>query len=278
MIDIGRITVNLKRTDEDTWSSPDSSRIDYPVEGNSVYFEVEDASFWFQHRNDCILSAIKRYPPPGPIFDIGGGNGFVAKAMADAGFPAILVEPGAMGIVNARRRGLTPVIQSTLEGAKFREASLPAIGLFDVLEHIDDDLGFLRLAHCLAIPSGMIYVTVPAHNWLWSHEDAAAGHFRRYRLDALHRLLQKSGWEPVFATYFFSFLPLPILLLRCLPYYLGIRYSNEVDAKKTLVASQHENSLWRFFRPIFGWEKGRCSAGKKIPLGASCLVVGRRAS
>ena len=53
--------------------------ISYPADGNEACFEIEDQSFWFQHRNDCIRELVRNFPPrgKGPIFDVGGGNGFL---------------------------------------------------------------------------------------------------------------------------------------------------------------------------------------------------------
>ena len=35
--------------------------------------------FWFRHRNDCIRELVRNFQPKGkvPIFDVGGGNGFL---------------------------------------------------------------------------------------------------------------------------------------------------------------------------------------------------------
>ena len=66
----------------------------YPDQGNAFCFQVEDHSFWFQHRNACILAVMSRLPPGGVLFAIGGGNGFVARALVAAGLPAVVVEPG----------------------------------------------------------------------------------------------------------------------------------------------------------------------------------------
>ena len=41
-----------------------------------------------------------------PLFDIGGGNGFVANYLSKKGFETILVEPGIDGCINGRERGL----------------------------------------------------------------------------------------------------------------------------------------------------------------------------
>ena len=80
---------------------------------------------------------VERFRPQGTIVDIGGGNGFVAGKLVQAGFPTVVVEPGETGARNAARRGVTTVICATLEAAHFRAASVPAACVFDVLEHIE---------------------------------------------------------------------------------------------------------------------------------------------
>lgn len=117
MIDLTTISSNLQQTSDGIWRSRSSSSISYPDWGNEACFQVEDASFWFRHRNACILEAVQQFPPPGPVFDIGGGNGFVAKGMQDAGIDVVLVEPGEAGAVNAQRRGIRSVICATLADA-----------------------------------------------------------------------------------------------------------------------------------------------------------------
>lgn len=50
----------------------------------------------------------------------------------------------------------------------------------DVLEHIEDDRGELKLAAAHLRPGGRTIVLSPAHQWLFTPFDAAIGHFRRY--------------------------------------------------------------------------------------------------
>ncbi|MDA7629059.1 hypothetical protein N8843_10560, partial [Verrucomicrobia bacterium] len=69
---------------------------------------------------------------------------------------AVLVEPGPAGAMNANHRGVKTVIQSTLEDAGFAPDSLPSAGLFDVVEHIDNDVDFLRLIHSYLQPQGTL--------------------------------------------------------------------------------------------------------------------------
>ncbi len=61
------------------WYSDLCGDVSYPVEGNEACFQIEDESFWFKHRNDCICEVVSQFPPTnkGPIFDVGGVNVFV---------------------------------------------------------------------------------------------------------------------------------------------------------------------------------------------------------
>src|SRR6266568_177231 len=116
----------------------------YPIDGNEACLPVEEESFWFAHRNRAILAALRRFPPAdGPIFDLGAGNGYVAAALERAGFPVIAIEPNRAGAANAVARHVTNVVCGGLPSTAFRPATAGAIGLFDVLEHVEDDRAFL---------------------------------------------------------------------------------------------------------------------------------------
>jgi SAM-dependent methyltransferase len=182
--------------------SANPSRVSYPQDGNSLCFAVEDSSFWFRHRNQCILEVMKRFSPRGTVYDVGGGNGYVARALQDAGLDVVLVEPGADGVQNALKRGVRKVVHGTLDDVEVLPGSVAAVCMFDVIEHIANDLGFLQGIHRLMEPRGRIYITVPAYGWLWSHEDCAAGHARRYTLRTLCQTLYAAGYEMEFDTYF----------------------------------------------------------------------------
>jgi SAM-dependent methyltransferase len=221
--DLSTLAPGLTRDDDGIWRARGPSAIDYPDEANAFCFAVEEQSFWFNYRNRFIVEAVKRFPPDGPIADVGGGNGYVALGLKRAGFPAFVIEPGAAGAKNARSRGLDPVVCATLSDAGFLAGTLAAVGLFDVVEHIADAREFLTSARRLLKPGGRLYVTVPAFDLLWSSEDELVGHHRRYSIGSLTETLATSGFAIEYATYFFSPLALPLFLLRTLPSRLGWR-------------------------------------------------------
>jgi SAM-dependent methyltransferase len=278
LMQMKKINSKLRLGDDGVFYAGEVGKISYPEEGNQACFQIEDQSFWFRHRNDCIRELVRNFPPRGngAIFDVGGGNGFVAKGLMDAGWDVVLVEPGPSGARNAKKRGLEHVICGTTHSAGFKNGSLPAIGVFDVVEHIEDDLGFLLHLRDLLKPGGMLYLTVPAYNFLWSHEDVNAGHFRRYTLGAMEKKLIQAGLNPVFGTCIFGFLPLPVFLFRTLPYRLGLARAGSAGKELGRDHSQKQGLLGLLLANSFESESNKIRAGKSLGFGGSCLLAARK--
>ena len=196
----------------------------------------------------------------------------MALAIEKAGWDVALVEPGVQGALNAQNRGLSTVINSTFENAGFKRESIPAIGLFDVVEHIEDDLGFLKEIRATLTKTGRLYLTVPAFNFLWSEEDVVAGHFRRYSSEAISKTLQRSGFRLDFLTHIFLPLPIPILLLRVLPTKLGLR--NGIDWEKERNRHSKPAGLsTRWIDKVLSIETDVLRKGYSIPFGGSILAL-----
>lgn len=257
----------------------ETKAISYPEDGNEACFDLEDRSFWFRHRNACIVEMARNFPPEGRglIFDVGGGNGFVAKGLMDAGWNVVLVEPGPVGARNSKKRGLPHVICATTHSAGFESVTLPAIGVFDVVEHIEDDLGFLRHLWDLLMPGGMLYLTVPSFQVLWSQEDIDAGHFRRYSLKQMEQRLVQAGFEVAYSTYIFQWLVVPVGLFRMLPYRLGLIGKDKSDSAK--VQRDHvlkEGLASKMISKLLCWELEKIEKRGVFPFGGSCMVAARK--
>ena len=101
MITISEFVHDLKFQDG-IWQSLTTGEISYPDNGNNACYEIEDQSFWFKNRNKIVFEVIKKYSISGPIFDVGGGNGYVSNYLDKSGFETVLVEPGIDDCLNAR--------------------------------------------------------------------------------------------------------------------------------------------------------------------------------
>lgn len=236
--------------------------IAYPPEASNIYFEIEDNSFWFKHRNKVIANFVKKYLKRGVLTDVGGGNGVVAKFLQSLGVPTILIEPNYLACKNARQRGLTDVYCAKLQD--FANNSFEAVGLFDVLEHIKDDAVFLINAKKRLQENGLIFITVPAYQWLWSSEDVVANHVQRYNHQRLIKVLNTAGFEIVDYTYFFQILVLSILLFRK---FFGFRKLSNPQADH-----HHHSAIINWFLT----RESRAVLNHRLNWGASLLVVARR--
>ena len=273
VLDISKLSLNVEMKENGIWFSKKQTSVHYPEEGNERCQQIEENSFWFKHRNNCITTIMKHYPPPGPIFDIGGGNGFVALAIQKAGHHVIMVEPGISGARYARKRGIDSVICSTIENVGFAENSLAAVGLFDVIEHIPADINFLRTIRRALGPHGRLYLTAPAYQFLWSADDEYACHFRRYSMKTLLARLEEGGFSPEYSTYFFSFLPVPIFLCRTVLSKLGLSEKRLEQERRVHECSGRisETALnWLLRKELTVLEHKR-----RLLFGSSCLVVAK---
>jgi SAM-dependent methyltransferase len=275
MTKILELAGNLRPDSTGIWASGDRVELSYPQEGNRQCFQIEDKSFWFKHRNNCIIAALKLYPPSGPVLDVGGGNGFVTRRMLDEGFQAALLEPGPTGAFNAKTaRQIPDVLCSTLEDCGFPGDSLSAVALFDVLEHIEDDRAFLAAVHACLEAGGHLYLTVPAFDWLWSLSDTSAGHYRRYHPRKLVDLLS-DRFDVLFVTCFFRALTLPILALRAAPFRLGFGRRRQVLGTETEHGSSGGLAVGVVER-LLSPESGQIASGRSKGWGSSCLCIARK--
>jgi SAM-dependent methyltransferase len=276
MIDISSLAPGLRATEPGVWVADPRGEVPFSADAHAGCFALEDESFWFRHRNAVLLETLATFPPPGALFDVGGGNGYVTRALLEAGYEAVLVEPGPEGVRNARSRGISPIICSTLEHAGFGHGVLPAAGLFDVLEHVADDAKLMRSLRQMLRADGRVYVAVPALEWLWSDADAGAGHYRRYARTSLLSLLEETGFRVEYMTFFFSYLVAPILLLRTLP--SRLRRRERRLSLQELAEREHRRSAWLTRSLLERFTRLECTAIRArrfLPLGSSLLAVAR---
>lgn len=257
------------------WRSARAAPVAYPEGDHATCFALEDESFWFRHRNRCILAAVRRFAPSGFVLDVGGGNGYVSRALIDAGYQAVVMEPGPEGARNAfRGRQIPDVICATLEDAALHSGVVPAVGMFDVLEHIEDDRAVVAQLHRILKPQGEVFLTVPSFNWLWSGSDVSAMHYRRYSQKTLTAVFQ-DHFEIVYMTALFERLVPAFFMARTVPYALGLqrnRSDRQFEAEHKAGGAAGGSLIDR----LLAHEVTRIERGVSQRWGSTLLLVARR--
>ena len=234
---------------------------------------LEAGNFWFRARNELILWALDRFfPQAQTMIEIGCGTGFVLKALEDSRPNGALVgtEIHVKGLEVAKRRvtARTELVQLDAGSLPFRD-EFDVAGVFDVIEHIDDDERVLReIAKALKAGGGLL-VSVPHHAFLWSEIDEVSRHVRRYSKSELIDKLRRAGFEIVLVTSFSSLL-LPLMVLSRRVY----RGTGEELLFRQFLIPRWMNFL---LEKILGFERFLIKSGVTFPFGGSLFLVARKA-
>lgn len=245
---------------------------DYPQETYADWRTYEShLGYWFRPRGHLIAWALHRHAPGARSFlDAGCGAGSVLESIR-ATNPGIELtgadaSPGALKLLRARVSGVR-TLQMDAGRIPFRD-EFDAVGSFDVIEHLEDDLAAVTELAAAVRPGGAVLITVPQHHWLWSAEDEAGGHKRRYRRGELKAVIERSGLELEWITsYVFSLLPLMALVrLR----------RRKISAEIALEQARRPAPGARILEAVLRAEVGLTMRGVSWPAGGSLLAVARR--
>lgn len=165
--------------------------------------DLEADHWWFAGRRHVIESALRfaSLPVGARILDAGCGSGgnlpMLARHGRVWGFER---DPEARAVAVARR--IATIADGSLpHEIPFAPTTFDAIGLFDVLEHLEHPVESLRALRQRLAPRGVIVLTVPAHPWLWGAHDVIHAHQRRYTPQVLRAHLEASGLRVERLTY-----------------------------------------------------------------------------
>jgi SAM-dependent methyltransferase len=172
-------------------------------------FEIEDRHFWFRARNRALGVVVHGltagFASGYRVLEVGCGDGNTLRVLEQACPGATLVGMDFLeeGLSYARRRSRVPLVRGRMEQPPFR-AGFHLVGLFDVLEHLQDDRAALARLRALVEPGGALVLTVPAHQKLWSRFDEEAHHAQRYEPGVLEARLVEAGFQIEYLTLFMA--------------------------------------------------------------------------
>lgn len=237
-------------------------------------FELETTYWWFVGRRIILGETIQRHisAPVEQALDIGCGTGGNLPVLSRFSKTVIGLDTSPHALDYCQSRGWNTVGLMGADGhLDFTDETAGLITLFDILEHVADERPLLREISRVLRPDGLLIITVPAFQFLWSEHDAALHHYRRYTRNNLTRLLTDEGLKIVSASYVITFSFPIIVLYRLLKGVLNFFHPRASKASYVRLPAV----LNAFFIRILAWES-KLLAYTTFPFGTSVLIVAKK--
>lgn len=232
-------------------------------------YRLEDSFFWFAARAELVLRLFRSFFPKGPVRLLVAGCGTGRNAFDAASVPGVFVRGFDLSdeaVAFSKSRGLVVRKGDLLS---FRVARpFDAVYCLDVLEHVEEEVALAQL-HRFLVPKGLLFLSVPAHPFLFSSHDRALHHRKRYDRKELVGVLSRHGFEVCWISYWNFFLFFPLVLLRLLRR-TSSRGESDVESISPVLNG--------FLLGVLRIENALLSFGLKFPTGLSLVVVARRKS
>jgi SAM-dependent methyltransferase len=231
----------------------------------------DERHWWYRGRRRVIHAALATcaLPPGAQILDAGCGSGLMLDELARYGRTAG-VDISDHAVATARSRGHANVRRGAIEQLPFPDSRFDLVTCLDVVEHTPDDRRTLGELRRVTRPGGLLLVTVPAYQALWSAHDVVNLHYRRYRAATLRHAAADAGWRLVRDTYFNSLLLPPASVVRLAERGRGPRAQSRSDLAWT--PPWLDGALEWPLRV----EARAIRAGRRLPAGLSLLAIFRR--
>lgn len=180
--------------------------------------EIDDKHFWFRVRNEILLQTIKSNLvnwTKASFLEIGSGSATVLEFLSNAGMTNLAgcdINPLAIEL-SRQRMPNTTFHATSYEDFVSRGYKSDSIGMFDFIEHLEDDLPPLKVAYTVLNQGGKLFISVPAHQELYSNVDRLMSHYRRYSKESLEASLKQAGFKTVKIQYVMQTM-YPLIVLK----------------------------------------------------------------
>ena len=245
---------------------------------NALYdemFQMESTHWWFAAKRRIVLELLRQFldipPKASPkVCDVGCGCGMTLQELAREGYDALGIDANDTALAYCNARGVRAVKGTLPDGLDLPPASVDAVLMLDVLEHLEQDQAAFRAALRLVRPGGLLICTVPAYRWLWTKRDEFHHHKRRYSVGDFKALLASDpSGRPILASHMNTLLFCPQALVRLTRRILAI-HETVGDLKVPPLG------LNRLLKWIFASERFALRRRIPLPFGLSLLAVVRK--
>lgn len=237
----------------------------------SVYLRqinYQKTHWWFEGRRRLIYSLLRKFLRSSKklkILDFGCGSGTNINVLKKIGkVEAFEKDKTTREYLSYKYKNFSNVkIIKKIKSNNLYDVILAA----DVIEHIKNDKKIIFFLKSKLKKNGVILITVPAYNFLFSKKDIILKHYRRYSYTNFKKLIEKD-FEIIKISFYNFFLFLPISIITIIFKLLRYDYIEKVEKtpfflinKILLTILNFENILLKF---------------TNFPFGVSLLFIGKK--
>ena len=232
--------------------------------------EVEDRMWYYlalhRHVGRSLLSQLKR--SAAKVLDAGCGTGGLLRGLKNVAptWQFTGLDFSSLACDLARERTGVEIVQGSIAAMPFADASFDAVVSCDVLCQIADTHAALREIYRCLHPSGIVVLTMPAYQWMYSYHDREVANLRRYSRNEVNTLLGGSGFEILGSTYW-NMLPFPLAVVRR-------KILRPADSKSDV--RLYPAPVEKCFNGLMNIERAMLRAGFRLPFGSSVLTVAKK--
>ncbi len=221
-----------------------TDRLRKPPEGywaDEIYLKVEEA---LKRRFKRILKFVLKFSEPGRALEVGSSTGAFLEVAREEGFQIEGCDISPRAVQAAKEKGLK-VRKGTLDES-YSSAYFDFLFAFNLIEHLPDPSSFLKEAHRVLRPGGLLVLETPVQEGLFHRVSRAAYLMSRGRV----RMLGLSPEDHLFRFSKRTFreierlFPFRLLTLRTMPSPWA-----EIWEKSRVVEIQHR-LLYRTSLPL----------------------------
>jgi SAM-dependent methyltransferase len=205
------------------------------------------------------------------ILNIGVATGYTTELLFELGeVTSVEYDESCYRYLKTFLKG--EIVNASITALPFANETFDIVCAFDVIEHVQEDqLGVDEMGR-VCKKNGIIYITVPAHKFLWSEHDVINHHVRRYKAKDVLRLFLK--YKIIYYSYFNIILFIPIALVRVTKTMIwGLP---QTETAQSDFKSVEPTIFSKISEKLFSIENWFIKKNISFPIGVSFLIIARK--
>jgi SAM-dependent methyltransferase len=232
--------------------------------------KVEDAMWYYRALHRHVTRSLAAVLPAGEasVLDAGCGTGGLLRRLhaAQPAWRLTGLDYSPLACDFARGRVAGEVVQGSVTALPFANAAFDAITSCDVVCQVTEPARAAGEFHRCLRPGGVVVLTMPAYQWLYSYHDRETGNLRRCTRGGVDDLLRAAGFTILRSTYWNTLLfPLAVLRRKVFP-----------PPAPTSDVGLFPAPVEALFTGLMALEHGWLGLGAPLPFGNSVLTVARK--